>query len=339
MVVLFCTTAAAPGLGQPAPPSDSASLRTDCDPTLAGAHLPNQLSLQWLNENPDARFDDYALHTRLIDLRTSIEYQLKEFAHDASDESLSPDSIAIRSFRHQLERFALNLDSLNTNPPRDTQELPDTVRDRFEIGPTFHLFQSNDRIDLYPLKTPVRRQICWRAMAIYRVMHAVLGRVQSERSLREREKHHRLWVNYAAYGYSRFPWEPPSIPSVAQQETTLPPAMTFVVAHLSLAAEVAPNEPRLAGPTLLGSLALEPLGLLFYPHRHKHFYGVSAVLTASSAQGLGYGGLVHLDDIAIGVAWHPRPGGERNTVAAVFAVDVWRWIDRSRSTDIPVESR
>lgn len=89
-----------------------------------------------------------------------------------------------------------------------------------------------------------------------------------------------------------------------------------------------------ADASLQGSLALEPIGMVWYLDPQKNDYrewvGVSALLTSSTDGGLGYGVLVRYGNYSAGLALHSGKNGGGDDVYLFLGVDLLNLLDSKR---------
>lgn len=84
---------------------------------------------------------------------------------------------------------------------------------------------------------------------------------------------------------------------------------------------------------LEGSLMLEPIGFVRYLEgsRFSRWWGASAVVTASTGQGMGYGGLLRYGRYSAGLTLHHSDvPGVRNDVHLLLGVDLYDLIEKTR---------
>lgn len=84
---------------------------------------------------------------------------------------------------------------------------------------------------------------------------------------------------------------------------------------------------------LEGSLMLEPIGFVRYLEgsRFSQWWGASAVVTASTGQGMGYGGLLRYGRYSAGLTLHHSDvPGVRNDVHLLVGVDLYDLIEKTR---------
>jgi len=91
---------------------------------------------------------------------------------------------------------------------------------------------------------------------------------------------------------------------------------------------------RAAG-SLQGSLAIEPIGMLWYLDPAKNDYrewiGASALITSSTDGGLGYGALVRYGNFAAGLTLHKAQSGGRDDVYLFLGIDLYNLLDTKRA--------
>lgn len=90
-----------------------------------------------------------------------------------------------------------------------------------------------------------------------------------------------------------------------------------------------------AAADLQGSLAIEPIGMVWYldpaKNEYREWVGVSALLTSSTDGGLGYGALVRYGNFSAGLALHKAENGGRDDVYLFLGVDLMNLLDSRRA--------
>ncbi|MFO1321688.1 MAG: hypothetical protein U1F52_18920 [Burkholderiales bacterium] len=84
---------------------------------------------------------------------------------------------------------------------------------------------------------------------------------------------------------------------------------------------------------LEGSLVLEPIGFVKYldNSRYAEWWGASAIVTATTGQGMGYGALVRYGRYSAGLTLHHSEApGVANDVHLVFSMDLYDLIEKKR---------
>jgi len=179
----------------------------------------------------------------------------------------------------------------------------------------------------------VRRAVCWTALAMEQLLNSMNTSGRAKALLMARERYDR-WENFARYGYTQFPHEL-AINGLREERkrrkdrTLEPPSSQWIVLHPSAGAElaVADRDGNFKQPedwVESQAIVLEVAGLLLYGPLRRNYFGVSGVVTFPGGQGIGLGGLLHINrDLKAGVVYH---GDAPRRLGLLASVDLRRWL-------------
>ena len=144
------------------------------------------------------------------------------------------------------------------------------------------------------LSANTRRAICWRAIAIARMLTAYGALARADAVMRLREASAR-WDNYGNKGYSQFPWELAINSAGFSRSSVDPPKSQLIFLHPSVGVELlAPSLSQLDKTRRANTIAIEPLGFIRYTDSRALYYGLSAVISLPGNQHAGLGAMAHL---------------------------------------------
>lgn len=243
------------------------------------AMLPRITAGEWL-VLADSLLADLAGETRIPAPQwEAFRRQLQALRDELAFVAASPDPMRLRTLAHgvTLERFRIT-------PP--TAVDPETAYTLFIRGP--------DPIELGALPSPARQALCWRALAIGRMLSAYGGLARAEATA-ALQAAARQWDAYGEQGYSQYPWEL-AINSARFDATSIaPPRTQLVVLHPALAIELAaPGLDDLERLERADALTLEPFGYIRYTESRRMYYGLSALVSLPGDRRVGAGLLAHI---------------------------------------------
>jgi hypothetical protein len=272
----------------------------DCDYRLVSAIRPETLDATERGAHPDVAYAGMAGRIAAGEWLVLADSLLAELA----GESRIPTAQS-ETFRRQLPGMRDELAFVAAAPdPQRLRTLAHGVTlERFRITPptavepesAYTLFiRGPDPIALGKLPSPARRALCWRAMAVSRMLSAYGGLARTEATA-ALQAAARQWDAYGEKGYSQFPWEL-AVNSARFDPTAIaPPRSQLVVLHPALAFElVAPALDELERLERVDALTLEPIGFVRYTRSRGMYYGLSALVSLPSDRRVGGGLLAHV---------------------------------------------
>jgi hypothetical protein len=298
----------------------------DCDFTVVGATPASDYGAVWEVRHPDevfARLKPDLDQGRWGSVATSM-------ADAFRTGETGPTGEVRATFQAQLDAAAAELRAVegNLEAIRMAQGVD---QGRFHIDRhELLLFEATPHeIDLEAIADgSARRDLCWRAMAMQRVLtyYGEEGRdvaVQALRNMLAR------WDHYNANSYSQYPWELlinglfTGRGAAETLEDLAPPSMQLVILHPGIALEASGFADGLDELRRLDVLAVEPLGLLFYNERRTSYVGISTVLSIPRDAGAGFGALLHLGRRAqLGFIYRNRESSGRGS-GLLFSADLF----------------
>jgi hypothetical protein len=225
--------------------------------------------------------------------------------------SAEPERLRALAHGVTLERFRI------TAP---TAVEPESAYTLFARGPS--------PIALGALDSTARRAVCWRAMAVSRMLSAYggLARAGATAALQAAA---RQWDAYGEKGYSQFPWELAINGARFDPTAIAPPRTQLVVLHPALALELAaPALDDLEHLERVDALTLEPFGVVRYTASRRMYYGVSALVSLPSDRRVGAGLLAHVGTYGqVGaVLWRARDAEGRRGRSVVVSADLYQFL-------------
>lgn len=204
--------------------------------------------------------------------------------------------------------------------------MPARFRPRPAIS-EYELFRGAQTIGMGELSAEQMKALCWSAMSV----DVVLFRLSTPLELQTLARLARLntaWANYRSYGYTRQPLELVLAPGSVHD--SLPPRAQWLVAHLSLGAEV---HGRVRDSLMSNSATVLEVGRLWYRGNYTQYAGLSAILGAAPGRAIGYGAMLHVArGLRSGMLF--RRSGGITTRSFVVSTDLYGLLDRSkRSVD------
>jgi hypothetical protein len=303
----------------------------DCDAALVGRDDPASLPTGQRQRHPNLAYPAMAGRITADEWPTLVDSLIADFE---DDDAVPPD---------RKQGFALNLLRLRdeiafVERQSDPEALRRTGRvvrqQRFRIEPSrtraevYYLFRGTpDSIVVdASMESPARRALCWRAIAIARMLttYGAMAREEAVRSLREAA---RRWDNYGEKGYSQFPWELALNSARFRPTATDPPATQVILLHPALGLElVLPEGGGLEDLQRVNTLTFEPLGFIWYTRSRANYFGLSALVSLPSENRIGAGLLGHMGLYGkIGyIFWRARDGTMPDDSRIVASADLYQ---------------
>jgi len=301
----------------------------DCDLGTIRSLTAEQIGAGWLARHPDS------VYHHMIDRMAADEwlFLVDSIIRDFQKESDTAAAEEHRRFRAQLDTLRDELAFAQGQPDfskfRGSAALVrqirfrlnrDTEEDRFWLFRGFPheiTITEDDSQDM-------RRSLCWRALAVDRLLSAY-GAPARLTALQRLDEAVGRWDNYGKNGQSQFPWELALNSAFFDRRAIDPPGHQIVLLHPAVGVELAgPEVDRLRR---LDVVTLEPLGMIWYNRTRSFYYGFSTIVSVPDDADIGVGGLVHLGKLAkLGFIFRGRDdaGVERNGV--LLSVDLYRFL-------------
>ncbi|HEU4628721.1 MAG TPA: hypothetical protein VFS08_03220 [Gemmatimonadaceae bacterium] len=241
--------------------------------------LPRIAAGEWL-VLADSLVADVAAETRIpAPAWETFRRQLQALRDELAFVAASADPARLRTLARgvTLERFRIT-------PPTAVE--PESAYVLFVRGP--------EPIALGALPGPARRALCWRAMAIGRMLAAYGGLARAEATA-ALQAAARQWDAYGETGYSQYPWELAINGARFDASAIAPPRTQLVVLHPALALELsAPALDELERLERTDAITVEPIGIIRYTASRRMYYGLSALVSLPGDGRVGTGLLAHL---------------------------------------------
>jgi hypothetical protein len=341
---------AAAGAAEPCA-AQGPSVTRDCNSQVVAALYPDSVPEGWRSEHPDAVVAEYA--PQLAGGRWSEVATTLAARYRATD-VLWPGGVG-RTFAAHADTLATELFALEQAREggalaRASARGSTVRRDRFDLvrddENSYSLFNGEQDstvvIDL-ALEPRVRRQLCWRALTLTRVINLATLPAQERAVAVLREKVER-WGNYRRFGYSQYPWELFLNGRLPWRRNLEPPQHQVIFLHPAVGMEVAGPSfpkteiagvklPRINGNDLRGltSVWLEPLGYIRYRADRGAYYGGALLVTVPQGEAPGYGVAAHVYRFSLGYVRRGRPTDRTRKQSVVLSVDLYGLITRGRS--------
>ncbi len=260
--------------------------------------------------------------------RTAIRALREDFEHATV---IPEDEHRVR-FLRQLRALESEMEVVSASPDYDTLLKNAAgvrlVRFKIERDPdedAVHLFlREPDQITINGAMPPeVRRQYCWRAITVNRVLTRY-GQDARAAAVATLNEYVGQWDAYNEYGYLQFPWELYLNGKWTTQRRNLtPPRHQWIIAHPGIGIEQAGNSVQESRRHEV--VTLEPLGYLRYTEDRRFYYGLSLLATFPSDNDVGLGALLHLGRMAkLGYVTRDRDANGRKQDAVVFSIDLYQ---------------
>jgi hypothetical protein len=235
-------------------------------------------------------------------------------------------------FLRQIEAMEREFEEVTSSPDfeRLTQSAQKVMLARFRIvrdpdaDKVYLFFRQPDQVTIDAAMSPdVRRQYCWRALSINRILTQYGEKARAATAL-ALQTYVAQWDSYNANGYLQYPWELYLNGKWAYDRDSLaPPRRQWVIAHPNVAIEQA--GPNLKSSRLDQIVTLEPIGYLWYTEDRKSYLGLAALLTFSSDRDVGRGLLLHFGKTAkLGYVWRDKDAQNHSQNGVVFTMDLYQ---------------
>jgi hypothetical protein len=170
-----------------------------------------------------------------------------------------------------------------------------------------------------------RRQYCWRALSINRVLtrYGQDSRTATRLAL---QNYVAQWDAYNSNGYLQYPWELYLNGKwVYDRDSLAPPRRQWIIAHPNIAVEQAGRS--FEGSRLDQVISVEPVGYLWYRDNRRSYYGVSTLLTFANDRDVGRGLLLHFGKTAkLGYVWRDKDAQHHSQNGVVFTMDLYQML-------------
>jgi hypothetical protein len=303
----------------------------DCDAATVSRLGEEEVGPDWTARQPDTVF------AHMVDRITSDQWVFLadslavDFGHEiATMRDMDRDHLA-----GQLDTLRQELGFAQSQPDVSRRHgaagLVRLTRFRLNRDPNedrFYLFRGfeHEVAITDTLEQDTRRAICWRALAIDRLLSA-FGETARGAVLRRLDAAALRWDNYGSQGQSQFPWELAVNSASFDRGGLDPPRRQFIVLHPAVGVE-------LAGPSVgdlrrLDAVTLEPFGIVWYNQSRSFFYGASAVISFPADADVGFGGLLHLGRFAkAGFILRGRDEAGTSQNGVLLSLDLYRFVSK-----------
>ena len=304
----------------------------DCEQTLVRAIDIATLAPSWRDRHPDVAYENMKPRMANDEWLALVDSIALGVENDSSLAEEQRVRLAANVRRLRDEVAFVNGQS-NTDVLRRTAQIVSLARFRIEASRVrpgvYFLFRGTaDSVVVdSSLSTDTRKAVCWRAIALARMLTAYGALARTDAATRLREASTR-WDNYGNKGYSQFPWELALNSAGFSRSSVDPPKSQLIFLHPSLGVELlAPGLSQLDKTQRANTIAIEPIGYIRYTDSRALYYGVSAVVSLPSNRSAGFGAIAHVGQyVKLGYIFVRSPSeGEEGRYGLLVSADLYQF--------------
>lgn len=271
----------------------------DCEQTLVRGITPSTLSSPWRDRHPDVAYEN--MKSRMANDEWLVLVDSIALGVENDSSLAEPQRVHLAANVRRLRDELAFVDAgPNSDVLRRTAQNISLGRFRIEASRVrpgvYFLFRGTaDSVVVdSTLSTDTRRAVCWRAIAVARMLTAYGALARTDATARLREASTR-WDNYGNKGYSQFPWELALNSAGFSRSSVDPPKSQLIFLHPSLGVELlAPSISQLDKTRRVNTIAIEPFGYIRYTDSRALYYGLSAVVSLPGDRSAGLGAIAHV---------------------------------------------